>query len=152
MLKTEISDQCGFKPYHMVSLFLLKPFNESQCSPHTNLGRAKRYINLDCKWSGNRSRWEKNLSHPLEKSTQPQSIFFSITVNYTRKNEKLEPKNHPIEKEHNLPNLHFWVKNVSVPRCSCKKKSSSFRTKSDLKVQRQVWLTCFAFQNPFKEC
>ena len=26
-------------------------------------------------------------------------------------------KNHPIEKEHHLPNLHFWVQHVNYPGC-----------------------------------
>ena len=27
----------------------------------------------------------------------------------------MEPKNHPIEKENHLPNLHFWVQHVNFP-------------------------------------
>ncbi len=30
----------------------------------------------------------------------------------------MEPKNHPIGKEHDLPNLHFWVQNVNFPGCN----------------------------------
>ena len=29
----------------------------------------------------------------------------------------MEPKNHPIEKNKYLPNLHFWVQNVNFPGC-----------------------------------
>ena len=30
----------------------------------------------------------------------------------------MEPKNHLIEKENHLPNLHFWVPNVKFPGCN----------------------------------
>ena len=32
---------------------------------------------------------------------------------------KMEPKNHPIEQEIHLPNLHFWVPAVNLPGCIC---------------------------------
>ena len=44
-------------------------------------------------------------------------------------NERLESKNHPIEKENHLPNLHFWFQNVhcfgvknGVMKISCRNK------------------------------
>ena len=36
-------------------------------------------------------------------------IGFRIVYWYTLENERLEPKNHPIEKEHHLSKLHFEV-------------------------------------------
>ena len=36
---------------------------------------------------------------------------------YTPENEHGTQKNHPIEKEHHFPNLHFWVPNVNFPGC-----------------------------------
>ena len=46
-----------------------------------------------------------------------------LVVNYlkklhTLKNSKIEPiKNHPMEKDNHLPNLHFGVQNVDVQVC-----------------------------------
>ena len=36
---------------------------------------------------------------------------------YTPENERLEPKNQPIEKENHLPNLHFGF-HVNLPGCT----------------------------------
>ncbi len=30
----------------------------------------------------------------------------------------MDPKNHSIEKENHLPNLHFWVQHVNSPGCT----------------------------------
>ena len=59
------------------------------------------------------------LNHPSEKYAQVKLDHFPKdrgenqkiikTITYTPENERLEPKNHPIEKAHHLPNLHYCV-------------------------------------------
>ena len=44
-------------------------------------------------------------------------MFVSKRVTVTPMKINMEPKNHPIEEDNHLPNLHFWVPAVSSWGC-----------------------------------
>ena len=59
-------------------------------------------------------------------------LYFVYSLNFIPLKINMESKNHPIEKEHHLPNLHFWVQNGNSPACITQNLLFDFYTQEKL--------------------
>ena len=62
---------------------------------------------------------QKNIRKAFLATGRLGRVLLVLVCKVTPLKTKMEPKNHPIEQEIHLPNLHFWVPAVNLPGCIC---------------------------------
>ena len=98
--KIKLTEKCGFL-FLVVSFPRLDPFKSFMKLQEPNLKRFENLSSVYCRPGILRATLSPQMPTPSPRNKAFRSPT-PLKIN-------MEPKNRPIEKEHYLPNLHFWV-------------------------------------------